>query len=73
MVEASERCQIIATTHSDVIVDALTDHAYSVIACDRGESGTTMRRLDPEKLKPWLDNYRLSQIWSKGELGSNRL
>jgi len=72
MVEASERCQIIATTHSDVIVDALTEHAESVIVCDRGESGSTMRRLDPETLKPWLDNYRLGQLWSKGELGGNR-
>jgi predicted ATPase len=72
MVEASERCQIIATTHSDVIVDALTEHADSVIVCDRGESGSTMRRLDAEKLKPWLEEYRLGQIWSRGELGGNR-
>lgn len=72
MVEASERCQIIATTHSDVIVDALTEHAAAVVVCDRGESGSVMRRLDPEQLKPWLDDYRLGQLWSKGELGGNR-
>lgn len=72
MIEASERCQIIATTHSDVIVDALSEHADSVIVCDRGESGSTMRRLDAEKLKPWLEDYRLGQLWSKGEIGGNR-
>lgn len=72
MIEASERCQIIATTHSDVIVDALTEHADAVIVCERGESGSTMRRLDTEQLKPWLETYRLGQLWSKGELGGNR-
>jgi predicted ATPase len=72
MVEASERCQIIATTHSDVIVDALTDHADAVVVCDRSETGSIMRRLDAEQLKPWLEDYRLGQLWSKGELGGNR-
>lgn len=72
MVEASERCQIIATTHSDVIVDALTEHADSIVVCERSASGSYMRRLDGESLKPWLEDYRLGQLWSKGELGGNR-
>jgi predicted ATPase len=72
MVEASERCQIVATTHSDVIVDALTEHPDAVVVCSRDESGSIMRRLDAEQLKPWLEDYRLGQLWSKGELGGNR-
>ncbi|HVJ62122.1 MAG TPA: AAA family ATPase [Tahibacter sp.] len=72
MVEASERTQLIVTTHSDVIVDALTDYPDAIVVCERAEDGSRMQRLDPEKLKPWLESYRLGQLWSKGEIGGNR-
>ena len=31
LVEASSRCQLIVTTHSDILVDALTEHYESVV------------------------------------------
>ena len=34
-------------------------------------AGTELRRLDPEKLASWLDNYRLGDLWRMGELGAN--
>jgi len=70
LVTASTRCQIVVTTHSDALVSALTDHASSILVCEyRG--GTYMERVDPEKLKPWLQQYRLGEIWRIGELGGN--
>ena len=33
--EASERCQLILTTHSDTLVDALTDTPESVVVCEK--------------------------------------
>ena len=33
--EASERCQLIVTTHSDTLVDALTDMPESVVVCEK--------------------------------------
>ena len=70
--EASERCQLIVTTHSDVIVDALSDTPESVVVCEKHDGSTTLRRLDGEELSPWLEDYRLGELWSRGQLGGNR-
>ena len=70
--EASERCQLVVTTHSDVLVDALTDEPESVVVCEKHNGGTEMRRLDKAALSDWLKNYCLGELWSKGELGGNR-
>ena len=70
--EASNRCQLIVTTHSDMLVDALTDIPESIVICEKNNGQTTLRRLDKERLSHWLDNYRLGELWSSGELGGNR-
>ena len=71
VVEASERMQLVITTHSDAFVSALTQHPASIVACERPGAGTELRRLDPEKLADWLDEYRLGDLWRMGELGAN--
>ena len=70
--EASERCQLIITTHSDVLVDAMTDYPEAVLVAEKHESGTVLRRLDASKLKPWLEQYRLGALWTRGEIGGTR-
>ena len=70
LVSASTRTQLIVTTHSDALVSALTDEASSVLVCEH-RAGTQLQRLDPGKLKHWLDRYRLGEIWRIGELGGN--
>ena len=70
--EASERTQIIVTTHSDVLVDAMSDMPEAVLVASRSETGTSLERLDAEKLKPWLEKYRLGQLWTRGEIGGTR-
>ena len=70
--EASERCQLVVTTHSDVLVDALTGTPESVVVCEKHNGGTEMRRLDKAALSDWLKDYCLGELWSKGELGGNR-
>ena len=70
--EASERCQLVVTTHSDVLVDALTDTPESLVVCEKHNGGTEMRRLDKAALSDWLKDYCLGELWSKGELGGNR-
>lgn len=70
--DASERTQLIVTTHSDVLVDALTDMPEAVLVAERSETGTTLERLDQEKLAPWLKKYRLGQLWTRGEIGGTR-
>ena len=70
LVEASQRTQLIVTTHSDTLVSGLTEHANSVLVCEH-RGGTRLDRVDPDKLKDWLDKYRLGEIWRIGELGGN--
>ena len=71
LVEASQRAQVVVTTHSDVLVSALTDHADSVLVCENQVDGTQMHRLESEKLQTWLKEYQLGQIWRIGKLGGN--
>lgn len=70
--EASERCQIIVTTHSDVLVDSLTDKPEYMVVCEKHHGQTTMRRLQQPQLSDWLKKYSLGELWRKGELGGNR-
>lgn len=70
--EASDRCQLIVTTHSDTLIDALTDTPESVVVCEKINRQTTLKRLDKDKLAHRLDKYRLGELWSTGELGGNR-
>jgi predicted ATPase len=70
--EAATRCQLIVTTHSDILVDAMADQPESVLVCQKDESGTTFSRLNAEDLKPWLEKYRLGELWISGQLGGTR-
>ena len=72
MIEASERSQLVVTTHSDVLVDALTDRPESVVVCEKHDGRTEMKRLDKADLAKWLKDYRLGDLWTSGELGGNR-
>jgi predicted ATPase len=68
--EASARTQLIVTTHSDALVSALTEVADSVLVCEyRG--GTVLKRVESEKLRFWLEKYKLGEIWRIGEIGGN--
>jgi len=62
LVETSQRTQLVVTTHSDMLVSALSHVPEAIIVCERGTDGSSHERLEPEKLKLWL----------KGELGGTR-
>ncbi len=72
LVEASSRSQIFVTTHSDVLVDTLTETPESIVVCEKPEGSTQLRRLDKSDLEPWLERYRLGELWTAGEIGGNR-
>jgi predicted ATPase len=71
LVEASQRTQLIVTTHSDLLVSALSEVPEAVVVCERTDEGTELRRLEPDKLKDWLERYSLGELWTMGELGGN--
>ena len=72
LIAASKRCQLIVTTHSDVLVDALTETPESVVVCEKHDGQTSMQRLDKDELRKWLEDYTLGNLWSSGQLGGNR-
>jgi predicted ATPase len=72
MRSASERTQLIVTTHSDILVDAMTETPECVIVCEKHEGQTEMKRLDAGELSVWLQKYRLGQLWIDGQLGGKR-
>jgi predicted ATPase len=69
---ASERTQLIVTTHSDILVDAMTETPEAVVVCSKENGQTVMERLNPTDLCEWLKKYRLGQLWMKGEIGGTR-
>ncbi len=70
--KTSERCQLIVTTHSDMLVDALTETPESIVVCEKENGQTKLNRLDKDELSHWLEKYRLGELWTSGELGGNR-
>lgn len=72
LIEASERTQLVVTTHSEALVDALNDHPEFVIVCEKEEGATVLRRLERESLAVWLKKYTLGRLWRMGEIGGNR-
>jgi len=69
---ASERSQLVVTTHSDILVDEFSDQPESVVVCEKSEGQTNMKRLDGRALEAWLEKYRLGQLWVQGEIGGVR-
>ena len=72
LVDASKRSQIIVTTHSEMLVDSLTDVPESIVVCEKQKASTKLTRLDKNKLESWLEDYRLGEIWMSGQIGGTR-
>ena len=72
LLEASQRTQLIVTTHSDALVSALTETPESVLVCEHDAAGTHLRRLEAERLEKWLEKYALGELWRMGEIGGTR-
>jgi len=69
---ASDRMQLIVTTHSESLVEELTETPESVIVCEKKDGATCLRRLQMEELSKWLSEYSLGDLWRKGEIGGTR-
>ncbi|MGY3089825.1 putative ATPase [Hymenobacter sp. UYAg731] len=72
ILQASERTQLIITTHSDILVDVLGQVPENIVVCEKHDGQTHMTRLNEADLRGWLERYSLSQLWTKGKLGGTR-
>ena len=70
--EAAERTQLVVTTHSELLVSEFSDRPEDVVVCERERGATTLRRLEPDKLDHWLEDYRLGEVWRRGAIGGTR-
>jgi len=72
LVEASQRCQLVVSTHSTQLVDAMTDHADSVLVCEKHDGSTCLTRLSQEEIDKWREHGSLGNLWMSGHLGGTR-
>ena len=73
LIEASQRTQLIVTTHSAELIDHLWEDPESVVVCERyPDTGTEFNRLKKEELTSWLERYELGELWRTGQIGGNR-
>ena len=70
--DAAERTQLIVTTHSDMLIDALTKYPEVVMVCEKHNHQTEIKRLDADDLAVWLKDYSLGNLWTSGHLGGTR-
>ena len=72
LIETSSRTQLFVTTHSDILVSALTNYPESVVICERNEDGTNLKRLKKKDLlEEWLEKYKLGDLWLMNKIGGN--
>ncbi|MDX9709434.1 MAG: AAA family ATPase [Trichloromonas sp.] len=65
--DAARRAQLIVSTQSSHLLDELTPE--QVIVVNQQDGASVLEHLDPDKLKEWLEEYTLGQLWEKNELG----
>lgn len=66
--EASERMQIIISTHSSDLISFL-ENADDVVVVESEEGWSTLKRLSQQELQHWLKEYSLGELWKTGEIG----
>ena len=67
---ASERTQLIVTTHSPWLIDRLSALPERVVVCERHPSeGTQFKRFTRKELEHWLEDQPLGEVWMSGAMG----
>jgi predicted ATPase len=62
--------QVIVATRSPAVLDEVAPE--DVVVAERVDGATELRRLDPQALASWLDDYALSELYNKNVLGGGR-
>ena len=70
--EASQRTQLIVTTHSPELITCLQGTAEALLICGKERGATRIERPDAKSLATWLKDYSLGDLWKSGEIGGVR-
>ena len=64
---SSVETQVVVSTQSSLLLDQFAPE--DVLVANRVENSTEIARLEPDRLKVWLKDYSLGQLWEKNEFG----
>lgn len=64
---ASEHTQVLISTQSSRFVDAFSPE--DIVVVERDCETTTFQRPDADRLRGWLDDYSLGEVWEKNIIG----
>lgn len=64
---AAHHSQVILATQSPALLDEFEPE--DVVVVDRENKESTFRRLRPDQLDAWLDEYSFSEVWEKNVFG----
>jgi predicted ATPase len=64
---AARRAQILISTQSVALVDQFDPEHLLIV--ERADRATTIRRVEPESLTEWLEEYTIGELWQKNVLG----
>ena len=67
LADASENTQVLVATQSAALVDEVSPE--DIIVANLEDGGTSLERLNQEKLADWLKDYTLSQMWESNLFG----
>jgi len=65
--QVAETKQVIVSTQSVELLNAF--EPQDVVVVERESGATVLKRLDPEELKDWLEDYNLGDLWKRNVLG----
>lgn len=66
--EASERTQVVFTTHSPQFLDGFTGEPPTTTVAEWSDGETRLTNVDGEELRRWLQKYSLGSLFRSGEL-----
>jgi predicted ATPase len=65
--QTAESNQVIASTQSVELLNAFAPE--NVLVVEREADASVLKRLDPEELAHWLEDYTLGELWKRNVLG----
>ena len=66
---AKQNCQILLATQSPKLANQFSPDEIVVVNYDKNNHESVFKRLDSEKLKNWLQDYSIEELWEKNVIG----
>ncbi len=71
--DASLHAQVIISTQSTRLIDEFPANCVTVVENAEGSNYTIVRQLDEDSLRTWLQDYSISELWTKNVIGGQPL